>query len=153
MRGDGEIGQHLLLCTCFQLWLQNSSFTPFSLLGVICPLVHCMEQKGWWAGGDHSKFAVLSSLLPCAHPRSSLPPTLSRDGAEVEHYILPAGHLLVPQPCNLASLQMLSRHAQRGEIFSSLSIPEDIWVVGVFYHYLGNLLFHFLFHFFYSQSL
>lgn len=71
VRGDGEIGQLLLLGTCFQLWLQNSSFNPFSLLATTCLPVQRLEQERRWAVGNHSRFAVLGSLLPCAHACSS----------------------------------------------------------------------------------
>ena len=148
VKGDGEIGQLLLLGTCFQLCLQNSTFNPFSLLATMCPLVQHFEQERWWAVGDHSRFAVLGSLLPCAHACSSslptLPPVMGQEGNA--KLCLQVAYLFH----SLATLHLFRccSGMHTGEIFSCLSIPEDVWLVGFFYYYFGKLLFHFSVHFF-----
>lgn len=57
-----------LLGIFLQLWWQNSSFDPFSVLSTTCPLVQCLDQERSWAEGHHSGFAVLGSLLPVPMP-------------------------------------------------------------------------------------
>lgn len=68
VRGDGEIWQLLLLGTCFQLWLQNPSFSPFSLLATMCPLLQRSGQERRWAVGGDSRFAVLAPSCPAPLP-------------------------------------------------------------------------------------
>lgn len=68
VRGDGETGQLLSLGTCFQLWLQNSSFSPFSLLAAMWPMLQHSEQEGRWAVGGDSRLAVLATSCPVPLP-------------------------------------------------------------------------------------
>lgn len=63
-----ESGQLLFLGIFLQLWWQNSSFDPFSLLSTVCPLVQYLDQERSWADWDLSGFAVLGTLLPVPVP-------------------------------------------------------------------------------------
>lgn len=109
---------------CFQPWWQNSCFDPFSLLSTTCPLV----QR--WGG---SQWVCCPWQPPaCAHACSSflpaLPPVMGQGGNA--KLCLQAAYLF-HSPATLHLFRCCSG-AYRGEIFSCLSIPEDVWVVGVF---------------------
>jgi len=137
-RWDGEIGQLLLLGTCFQLWLQTSSLCPCSLLAMTCPLVQRLEQERRWAVGDHSRFAVLGSLQPCACACSSSLPTLPPVmGQEANVQLCLQLAYLLHSPATLHLFRCCSG-VHMGEIFSCLSIPEEVWVAGAFYYYFGK---------------
>lgn len=135
---DGEIGQLLFLSICFQPWWQNSCFDPFSLLSTTCPLVQRLAGSQW----------VCCPWQPpaCAHACSSfltaLPPVMGQRGNA--KLCLQAAYLF-HSPATLHLFRCCSG-AYRGEIFSCLSIPEDVWVVGFFYYYFRKSFFHFLFH-------
>lgn len=127
VRGDGETGQFLSLGTCFQLWLWNSSFSPFSLLAAMWPMLQHSEQEGLWGVTAGLLSLPPPALCPCLQLIAAN--TASRDGAGGECWTLSASGLLLPEPCNPACLQMFSRCVYRGEIFRCLSIPQKYLVL------------------------